>query len=150
MEVVLTKNYTLTKSHLVAMANVLQVPIVILDQMAPADNVAVFTPESRSFAPTTRSWEREIIPALQERCGMIILHWVMSRQHYEPVIPLINNPGTLRAEDKRGELGNKRRIGALGGHTRQGGKQWSNKILLMPNMLKAKGFGYGFGLCIEY
>ena len=77
--------------HILAMAHILQAPIVILDQMAPTDNVTVFTPTQESLVPTTRSWTREVLPAFREGHKMVILHWVMHRQHYEPVIPNISN-----------------------------------------------------------
>ena len=77
--------------HILAMAHILQAPIVILDQMAPTDNVTVFTPTQESLVPTTRSWIREVLPAFREGHKMVILHWVMHRQHYEPVIPNIGD-----------------------------------------------------------
>ena len=60
--------------HILALASILQVPIVILDQMAPTDSVVVFTPENRSFIPVIRSWEREILPAFREGYRIAILH----------------------------------------------------------------------------
>ena len=71
----------------------------------------MFTPENRSFTPIIRSWEREILPAFREGYRMVILHWVMDRRHYEPVIPRIDDPGTPHTEVIWDTQRNKRRMG---------------------------------------
>ena len=100
------------------MANILHLPIVILDQMDPTDNVTVFMPENRSLSPVTRSWEREITPALKEGHKMVILHWVMHRRHFEPVMP-INNHGTPQGRNEQKGQGDKGNMRALGKRNRQ-------------------------------
>ena len=50
---------------------------------------------------------------------MIVLHWVMHRKHYEPVIPLVDSPGAPRAEGKSVAQKVKRHVGILAGQVRQ-------------------------------
>ena len=41
---------------------------------------------------------------------MVILHWVMDRKHYEPVIPRIDEPGTSHTEVTQDTHRHKKRI----------------------------------------
>ena len=54
------------------------------------------------------------------------MHWVMSRQHYEPVVPLLDGPDVEDTATPHEKLGTKRRMEDTSGHGRRDEVQHSS------------------------
>ena len=75
--------------HVAAFACIHNVTIAILDERAPSTRLATFLPTAQDANPVMREWETEIVPLLTQQLEprrLLLLHWTMNRQHYEPVM----------------------------------------------------------------